>query len=641
AAGKGTEWVPIRVGTDAVLALAMANILVNELGIYDRMYLKKCTNAPYLVKDDGYYLRDSSTNKPLVWDSREGVAKTFDDATVQDFVIEGTYTVAGVKVQPGFQILKEHLKKFTAEYAAKITTVPQGTIRRLAREFGEAARVGSTIVVDGVEVPYRPAAAIFFRGIQGHVNSLFNCIAVGLLNHLLGTADTAGGCLGFNPVCHGYPETGHPSYTPAPDPDGLMITGSWVVAHKPYPPRAAARPASLDLGEAFPLAMHSPMMCSDTQEEWARKFNVKLQPKVMVNFGANSVMSLGNKDVMADWLKKFEFIVSFDIFLNEMTDFADVVLPDTTYMERLEPSPNFPFIFNHPGGMGMWGWPIRQPLVEPAGERRNFAAVIYEIADRIGIREPMNISLNLRFGLHGKNRLEPDVRYDYDDLTDRVLRETFGDDHDLEWFKEHGVISWPKNPKEVYWRHFTPVRVPIYYEFIKRAGDQIRKVVSEFGAENDVNLEMYSALPDWHPCLSHRETDPAYDFTSFYFRDTIHTNSLTMENPWLDEASQMNPYTYTITINAAVGKKKGLKDGDIVWVESKRGRKVKGKLKLSEGIHPEGLGIAALCGHWSNDQPIAKGKGIFYNELLEIDWGHIDPISHSLDLCVKVKVYKA
>ncbi|MBI2954093.1 MAG: molybdopterin-dependent oxidoreductase, partial [Chloroflexi bacterium] len=39
AAGKGTEWVPIRVGTDAVLALAMANILVNELGIYDRMYL--------------------------------------------------------------------------------------------------------------------------------------------------------------------------------------------------------------------------------------------------------------------------------------------------------------------------------------------------------------------------------------------------------------------------------------------------------------------------------------------------------------------------------------------------------------------------------------------------------------------------
>ena len=35
AAAKATEWVPMRVGTDAALALAMCNVIVNELGIYD------------------------------------------------------------------------------------------------------------------------------------------------------------------------------------------------------------------------------------------------------------------------------------------------------------------------------------------------------------------------------------------------------------------------------------------------------------------------------------------------------------------------------------------------------------------------------------------------------------------------------
>jgi molybdopterin-containing oxidoreductase family molybdopterin binding subunit len=103
----------------------------------------------------------------------------------------------------------------------------------------------------------------------------------------------------------------------------------------------------------------------------------------------------------------------------------------------------------------------------------------------------------------------------------------------------------------------------------------------------------------------------------------------------------MNPYSYRISLNAEVARKKGLKDGDLVWVESDRGRRIKGYLKLTEGIHPEGLGIAALCGHWTDNQPIAKGKGVFFNDLIEVDYEHSDPANLNMDLCVKVKVYKA
>ena len=111
-----------------------------------------------------------------------------------------------------------------------------------------------------------------------------------------------------------------------------------------------------------------------------------------------------------------------------------------------------------------------------------------------------------------------------------------------------------------------------------------------------------------------------------------------MENPWLDEAAQLDPFSYTIAINAEVGKKMGLKNGNPVSVESETGLSVEGRIKLTEGIHPEGLGIAALAGHWSEGLPVAKGKGVFYNDLLELDWAHSSPSNLNLDLCAKVKV---
>jgi anaerobic selenocysteine-containing dehydrogenase len=84
--------------------------------------------------------------------------------------------------------------------------------------------------------------------------------------------------------------------------------------------------------------------------------------------------------------------------------------------------------------------------------------------------------------------------------------------------------------------------------------------------------------------------------------------------------------------------KMGLRDEQMVWVENEKGRKVKGRVKLTQGIHPEGLGIGACAGHWGDGMPIAKGKGVFFNELLEIDWEHCSPINLNLDLCVRVKV---
>src|SRR3990170_4728210 len=89
AAAKATEWVPLRVGTDAALALAMCNVIVNELAIYDGPYLQAKTNAPYLVGSDQQYVRDAASGKPLAWDLEEGAAHPFSDVPAARMALEG------------------------------------------------------------------------------------------------------------------------------------------------------------------------------------------------------------------------------------------------------------------------------------------------------------------------------------------------------------------------------------------------------------------------------------------------------------------------------------------------------------------------------------------------------------------------
>ena len=86
-------------------------------------------------------------------------------------------------------------------------------------------------------------------------------------------------------------------------------------------------------------------------------------------------------------------------------------------------------------------------------------------------------------------------------------------------------------------------------------------------------------------------------------------NSFTTENPWLDEAAELDPYSYTVAVNATTGDGMGLADGDMVWIESEGGRRVKDRLKLTQAVHPEGVGIAGCNGHWGGGMPVAKDKG--------------------------------
>ena len=203
----------------------------------------------------------------------------------------------------------------------------------------------------------------------------------------------------------------------------------------------------------------------------------------------------------------------------------------------------------------------------------------------------------------------------------------------------HGLVKWKKTPQEVYWRAFVDVRVPIYWEWLPAMGKQLTEICAPRGI--DIPLDYFEPVPDWLPCPSHECKHGDFDLYAFYYRDTLHTNSFTMENAWLDEAARLDPSSYTIAINAKTGRRKGLATGDEVWVETETGRRAKGRIRLTEGIHPEGLGVAACAGHWADGLPVAKGKGVRFNDLLEVDWAHSSPANLNMDLCAKVRITRA
>src|SRR3990167_383081 len=121
ASAKASEWVPLRVGTDGALALAMCNTMANELGIYDAAYLQAKTNAPYLIGPDKLYVRDPASGKPLVWDKAAGAARPYTDARPADTALEGELEANGVRCQPAFQKLKDHLRRFSPEWGEAIS----------------------------------------------------------------------------------------------------------------------------------------------------------------------------------------------------------------------------------------------------------------------------------------------------------------------------------------------------------------------------------------------------------------------------------------------------------------------------------------------------------------------------------------
>ena len=650
--GKALEWIPILPATDSAVLLSMANLILNELNRYDAEYIRSKTNGPYLIASNRLFVRDKESGKPLLWDEKDGTAKKYDDPTLTHPALEGEFEVYGVKCRPAFQLLKEHLRGYDPTWASRISTVPEKTIRRLAKEFVEEAKIGSLIEIDGIRVPYRPACVVGgYKGAKSHQNSFHQSFSLTLLNILIGNQDVAGGVLGAGMVrSFGFPETGCPQFEPEVGCDGMLIPGLWLTGAE-LSPKESKPPSAIDLSDFSHWYYSGYPYFDDWGEIWD-KVGRPYEPKIILLYGGNVSINIANPKSAEKWLKSIPFIFSINTIHNETTEgFADIVLPETHFLEGtdLGLAPAIGLYNNYPIGLENWVFHPTMPVVKPSYERRNTIDILNDLADRLSIRAEYNTSLESIL-LKGDAKteqyerkegkiLKPDERITTEELSDRVLKFYFGENHGLEWFKENGYITWEKKPEECYWRHLINARVPIYYEFLERDREVIRGVGETIGIH--LNWEYFTPLVSYFPSVIYAETDSnsEFDLIAISHRDVLHTHRFSADNPWVDEMSLTNPYTYSIVMNIETAKTRRIKEGDTITVENQEGAKVAGRIKLAHAIHPKVIAMVTLGG-WAKGRPIARGKGVNFNELLIGNQKYVCPITGVVEGAVKVKVTK-
>lgn len=194
----------------------------------------------------------------------------------------------------GFEDWAASLADCTPEWAEKITGIPATTIARLAVEFAEAA----------------PAASIepSWRGAFGcsYANSGETARAVCLFNTLLGCWNQEGGAIFTPSVSAG--DVDKEKFPSVPKPEN-KIAGT----------------------EEYPLALTS-MGTNLFAAEQAKNGDIK----GMFFYNSNMAAGYSNTAYLADALSQLDLMVVVDVQMSETALLADYVLPDTSYLERLE-----------------------------------------------------------------------------------------------------------------------------------------------------------------------------------------------------------------------------------------------------------------------------------------------------------------
>jgi anaerobic selenocysteine-containing dehydrogenase len=107
------------------------------------------------------------------------------------------------------------------------------------------------------------------------------------------------------------------------------------------------------------------------------------------------------------------------------------------------------------------------------------------------------------------------------------------------------------------------------------------------------------------------------------------------------EKFAMENRAYDLVVHESAARRKGISDGDTVYVESFEGIREKGKVRVSQTIHPETVVSTGIAGFWAKGTPVAQGKGFDFNKFLFVSPEKLDFGNGAFDSCVKVKMWRA
>jgi anaerobic selenocysteine-containing dehydrogenase len=671
------EWIPIKPGTDGALFMALLHELIaNEL--VDHAFLKRFTNAPQLVVLDdcerqGLFAFDPERGPPgdgrnphnkLVWDKASGSVKpAYPEGIAEgcDPALEGHYTLAdGTRVAPSFQLLRERVASCTPEWASAITGIDPIRIRKLAREMGETAlQQAFELPIPwtdawGKEHPTtqaRPVAFHAMRGLAAHSNGFQTVRALAVLMSVLGTIDAPGGFRHKAP----YPRHIVPNYRAFNSPEMIQPNTPLNAAPLGFPANPeelAINPdgSPIRIDHAFswehPLSAHGLMHNVITNAVKGDPYRIDTLLIFMANMAWNSSMNtmavremLNRKDEKGEYM--IPFLVVCDAFQSETVAFADLVLPDTTYLERHDVMS----MLDRP--ISEFDGPVdsvRIPVVPPTGQCKPFQEVLIELASRMkfpafttpeGARKFADYpdfvvnfqpqpGIGFLMGWRGKDG-------------DQHLR---GEPNPKQWeaYAQNNCVFQYHMPETMhYMRNWNRE----YLDFAKDKGWRQKNDVVQLALYSDTlqsfrlaaqgkspgrqppealreRIDTYfDPLPFWYPPLEEAATElEAYPLNAITQRPMAMYHSWDSQNAWL---RQIHSHNY-LHVNPLTARAAGIADGGWCWVESQWG-KVRCMLRYSESVEPGTVWTWNAIGKADGAWQLAPGadearKGFLLNHLI-------------------------
>jgi anaerobic selenocysteine-containing dehydrogenase len=690
------EWVGITPGTDGLFVLALAHELMRS-GQVDVDFAIRYTNAPWLVICDdgsgseGLIARDAD-GKALVCDRITGELLPFDAANVKPMLKGEVRLPDGRTARPVFELLARHLlgDAHSPDAVAELCGVPAATIRRLAAELAQKAFQEAITIeqpwIDMRGVRHerfigRPVSFHAMRGISAHSNGFQTCRALHVLQLLLGSVDCPGGFRFKPPYPKGIEAHPRPHYDCQPNrplhgphlgfprgPEDLCIGDDGCAAR---------------IDKAFswdaPLAAHGLMHMVIPNAHARDPYGIDVLFLYMANMAWNSSMNTrGAMEMLAatDGTGGYVIpkIIYSDAYSSEMVAYADLILPDTTYLERHDCISLLDRPISEPDAAAD---AIRWPVIEPDRDVRGFQSVL--------------IDLGARLKLPGFVCPAGKPRYaDYADyIANHERRPGVGPlsgwrgngDHagrgapnpaQLDRYIENGGFSVSHVPAAAQFfkafnadyqswavgMGFFDAPSPYLYQLYVEPLAKFRLAAKGFGDRQPPEhlreriAKTFDPLPIWYPPFEGELADgfPLHAITQ---RPAAMYHAWGSQNAWLRQIHGRNP----LYVPGPICNEHGLKDGDWVWLTSHHGR-IKVQIARMDAVNERTVwtwnAIGKRKGAWalSPDAPEAT-KGFLLNHLISellpeqrdgMRWLNSDPITGQAawyDLRVRIEKAEA
>ncbi|MEM8703245.1 MAG: molybdopterin-dependent oxidoreductase, partial [Pseudomonadota bacterium] len=395
------EWVGITPGTDGLFISSLIHVLL-KAGKVDLAYLAQFTNAPCLVNatkgspEEGLLIRDDD-GKPLVIDRSSGTLQPFDKQGVKPD-LAAQVDMDGVTHKTVFQHLADRFLSddHSPEAVSEQCGVRPGRIRAIAAELARVA-FEEAFELDQPWTDFRgtrhekmrgrPVSFHAMRGISAHSNGFQTCRALHVLQILLGTVEVPGG-FRFKPP-YPKPVEAHPTPHCHSKPD-CPLDGphlGFVRSPADLALKEDGTPARIDKAFTWenPLSAHGLMHMVISNAHAGDPYKIDTLFFYMANMAWNSSMNTrGVMDMLTDKDDNGDYVIPriiySDAYSSEMVAYADLILPDTTYLERHDCIS----LLDRPiCEADAAADAIRWPVIEPDRDVRGFQSVLVDLGSRL------------------------------------------------------------------------------------------------------------------------------------------------------------------------------------------------------------------------------------------------------------------